>query len=82
MQFTQKCPQRSWQRSAFSINSQIREAKKKAGAEDVKIYADEDYCGEYLEGPGMNQLIQYLKIINMRKLQKETTILEYARCNI
>jgi site-specific DNA recombinase len=43
-------------KSGFSIDSQIREARKKAGTNDVKIYADEGYSGEYLERPGMNQL--------------------------
>lgn len=48
-------------KTGFSIDFQIREGKKKAGTDDVKIYADEGYSGEFLERPGLNQLRQDVK---------------------
>ncbi|WP_438495758.1 recombinase family protein [Paenibacillus sp. IHBB 3054] len=48
-------------KSGFSIDYQIREGKKKAGTDEVKIYPDEGYSGEYLERPGMSQLRKDVK---------------------
>ena len=40
----------------YSIAHQIDEAKKKAGTDDVLIYTDEGYSGEFLERPGLEKL--------------------------
>lgn len=48
-------------RSGFSIDFQVREGKKKAGTEDVKLYLDEGISGEFLERPGLNELRQDVK---------------------
>ncbi|WP_025685984.1 recombinase family protein [Paenibacillus maysiensis] len=48
-------------RTGFSIDFQIREGKKKAGTDDVKIYPDEGYSGEFLERPGLTQLRKDVK---------------------
>ncbi|WP_246772890.1 recombinase family protein [Paenibacillus polymyxa] len=48
-------------RTGFSIDFQIREGKKKAGTDDVKIYSDEGYSGEFLERPGLTQLRKDVK---------------------
>ncbi|OZB90043.1 recombinase family protein [Paenibacillus sp. XY044] len=48
-------------RSGFSIDFQIREGKKKAGTDEVKIYMDEGISGEFLERPDLNRLRQDVK---------------------
>ncbi|AMV11707.1 DNA recombinase [Geobacillus thermoleovorans] len=40
----------------YSIAHQIDEAKKKAGTDQVLIYTDEGYSGEFLERPGLEKL--------------------------
>ncbi|WP_047758094.1 recombinase family protein [Geobacillus sp. ZGt-1] len=40
----------------YSIAHQIDEAKKKAGTDQVLIYTDEGYSGEFLERPGLERL--------------------------
>jgi len=48
-------------RSGFSIDFQVREGKKKAGTEVVKLYLDEGISGEFLERPELNRLRQDVK---------------------
>lgn len=48
-------------RSGFSINFQVREGKKKAGTDDVRLYLDEGVSGEFLERPGLNDLRRDVK---------------------
>jgi len=43
-------------RSGFSLDSQVREGKKKAGTDNVKLYIDDGYSGEFLERPALTQL--------------------------
>ncbi len=45
-------------RSGFSIDFQVREGKKKAGTDEVKLYMDEGISGEFLERPELNRLRQ------------------------
>ncbi|MEK4233224.1 recombinase family protein [Anoxybacillus sp. FSL W8-0703] len=40
----------------YSIAHQIEEAKKKAKTDDVMIYTDEGFSGEFLERPGLERL--------------------------
>lgn len=40
----------------YSIAHQIDEAKKKAKTDDVMIYTDEGFSGEFLERPGLEKL--------------------------
>lgn len=40
----------------YSIAHQIEEAKRKAQTDDVLIYTDEGYSGEFLERPGLERL--------------------------
>jgi site-specific DNA recombinase len=48
-------------RSGFSVDFQVREGKKKAGTDVVKIYLDEGISGEFLERPGLNDLRRDVK---------------------
>lgn len=43
-------------KNGFSLDFQVREGKKKAGMDDVKIYLDEGVSGEFLERPGLDRL--------------------------
>jgi len=43
-------------KSGFSIDFQIREGKKKAGTDEVKLYIDDGHSGEFLERPALTQL--------------------------
>ncbi|WP_211749937.1 recombinase family protein [Paenibacillus sp. Marseille-Q4541] len=45
-------------KSGFSIDFQVREGKKKAGTDEVKVYNDDGYSGEFLERPELTQLRQ------------------------
>lgn len=48
-------------KSGFSIDFQVREGKKKAGTDEVKLYLDEGISGEFLERPDLNRLRQDVK---------------------
>lgn len=45
-------------KSGFSIDFQVREGKKKVGTEEVKVYIDDGYSGEFLERPELTQMRQ------------------------
>lgn len=48
-------------RTGFSIDFQIREGTRKAGTDDVKVYADEGFSGEFMERPDLIQLRKDVK---------------------
>ncbi|MGG4217331.1 recombinase family protein [Paenibacillus jamilae] len=48
-------------KTGFSIDFQVREGKKKAGTDDVKVYLDEGISGEFLERPGLDDLRKDVK---------------------
>lgn len=48
-------------KSGFSLDFQVREGKNKAGTDDVKIYLDDGYSGEFLERPEFNRLRKDVK---------------------
>jgi site-specific DNA recombinase len=55
-------------KSGFSIDSQIREGKKKAGTDEVKIYIDDGVSGEFLDRPALNRLREDVKAGIIKKI--------------